>query len=117
MGAKILEKHITLDNGLTGPDHKASLNPQNFEGYIDDIEATSVIMGSKIKQVSPQEEDVIKVARKSIMSSKKIKKGDIFTEDNIIIKRPGEGISPMEYWGTIGKESKRNYKEDENIID
>lgn len=117
MGATIVEKHFTLDNNMQGPDHLASANPDVLERIVSGIRNIELAMGSAEK--SPVESELKNriVARKSIIAEKNIKKGDIFTEKNITVKRPGNGISPMEWYEILGKESQFDFKEDELIID
>lgn len=115
LGAKIIEKHFTLSNKLNGPDHKASLNPLNFEKMVSNIRNTEIALGSIIKKVSFSEQKNIDIVRKSIVAIKDINKGDKFTENNLSVKRPGGGISPVNYFKLIGKISKKNYKKDQQI--
>ena len=110
LGAKIIEKHITLNNNLKGPDHKASLNPKDFKKFVASIRKTELSLGKEKKIITKSERDVRKVARKSIVASKDIKKGDLFTDKNISTKRPSKGLSPMKWNTLIGKKSKKNYK-------
>lgn len=115
MGAKIIEKHFTLDRNMNGPDHKASLEPKEFKEMVDRIRRVNVIVGDGIKQPTKEEIDNIKVVRKSIIAAKPIKKGEIFTEDNITTKRPGTGISPMKWNEVLGTVAIRDFEEDELI--
>lgn len=115
LGAKIIEKHFTLDNTMEGPDHKASLNPIELKAMVDAIRNIEVALGSGIKTPSPSETKNKPIARKSLVANKDIKKGTIFTQENITIKRPGTGISPM-LWDTyIGKKATKDYQEDDLI--
>ena len=111
----VIEKHFTLDKNMNGPDHKASLDPQELELMIDYIRSIENIMGNGKKRISKSETKNLHVARKSIVAIRDIKKGEIFTENNISFKRPGLGISPMKYWDIINKVSDREYKKDELI--
>ena len=115
LGAKVIEKHFTLDKNMEGPDHKASLEPKELKKMVDSIRNIEVALGDGIKKPSPSEEKNIKIARKSIVASRDIREGEEFTYDNLTVKRPGNGICPM-YWDIIvGKRAIRNYKEDELI--
>ena len=115
LGAQILEKHITLDRSLPGPDHVASLESKDLMLMIAAIRNIELALGSDEKKVTPSEEVNRKVIRKSIAAKKFIKKGTLFCEDNICSKRPGTGISPMEYDGVLGLAAKRDFEEDELI--
>ena len=115
MGAEIIEKHFTLDRTLPGPDHVASLEPNELKLMVDSIRNIEQALGSGIKRVSSSEKKNIVIARKSIIAARDIKEGEIFTEDNLTIKRPGNGINPMRWDEVIGKRSKRNFVEDELI--
>lgn len=116
MGAKVIEKHFTIDKKMKGPDHKASLNPLELKEMIRCIRNVELSKGSGIKKVSASERKNIKIVRKSIIAKKNIFKGDKFTNENLIIKRPGNGISPKNWSKIIGKKSKKNYKIDDLII-
>lgn len=111
----IIEKHFTLDKNMQGPDHAASLEPKELKLMIDYIRLVENIMGNGNKNISKSEKKNLKIARKSLVAAKNIKKGEIFSHDNIDIKRPGTGISPINYWTVIGKKSKKNYKTDDII--
>ncbi|MEG0978174.1 MAG: N-acetylneuraminate synthase [Bacilli bacterium] len=115
LGAEIIEKHFTLDNNMEGPDHKASLNPTELKNMVKSIRNIENALGSGIKKPSKSEIKNKIAARKSIVANCKIRKGEIFTENNIAAKRPGGGISPMEWNTVIGKKANRNYDEDEMI--
>jgi len=115
LGASVIEKHFTLDKNLEGPDHKASLEPHELKAMIDAIRNIEKSLGDGIKKPSKSELKNKYIARKSIVAKKEIKKGEIFTEDNITIKRPGNGISPMRRYEVLGKVASRDYKEDELI--
>jgi len=116
MGAKVIEKHFTLDRALPGPDHKASLEPDELKAMVKAIRNIEVALGDGIKRPSKSEAKNMAVARKSIVAKRDIKKGEKFTEENITVKRPGNGISPMRWDKIIGKIANRDYKEDEIII-
>ena len=115
MGAVLIEKHITLDKNMAGPDHKASLEPKELEDMIKAIRITEKALGDGIKKITPSEIKNLDIARKSIVASKEINKGDLFTKENLTCKRPGHGISPIEIKKIIGLKSKRNYSKDELI--
>ncbi len=112
LGATIIEKHLTLSNNLAGPDHKSSLNPQNFEIMVKNIRDAEKSLGDGRKIPTNDEKKNIKIVRKSIVAKKYIEKGQKFTLDNITFKRPGFGISPMNINKVLGKKAKKNYKID-----
>lgn len=116
LGASIVEKHFTLDKKMNGPDHSASLEPDELKAMVSAIRnLEKALSGSGMKEVSPSEQKNIAIARKSIVATKEIHKGELFTEDNIGVKRPGTGISPMKWDEVIGKVSPRDFAEDELI--
>ena len=115
LGADIIEKHFTLDRDLEGPDHKASLIPDELCKMIKGIREVEEMMGSSVKIPTDSEIKNMAIARKSIVAQEDIKKGDVFTEKNITAKRPSSGISPMYYWEILGKKAKRDFEEDEFI--
>jgi len=115
LGAKVIEKHFTLDKNMYGPDHKASLEPHELKAMILAIRNVEKALGSGIKEPSNSEIKNIKIARKSIVAKRDIKKGETFTLENITIKRPGTGISPMRWYEILGTQAQRDYKEDEMI--
>ena len=115
LGATIIEKHFTLDRNMEGPDHKASLEPDELKQMIASIRIVEQAMGSEIKKPSQSERKNISVARKSIVASTNIKKGEIFTEKNITTKRPGNGISPMRWTEILGQTAIKDFQEDELI--
>jgi N,N'-diacetyllegionaminate synthase len=115
MGACCIEKHFTLDCNMEGPDHKASLEPKQLKEMVKAIRNIEKALGSGIKKPSKSELSNIQIARKSIVAKKKIKKDDIFTIDNISVKRPGGGMSPMKWDDIIGTKAIRDYNEDEFI--
>ncbi len=115
LGAGIIEKHFTLDNSMEGPDHKASLEPEELKNMVDAIRNIENALGNGIKKPSKSESKNKDIARKSIVAAKDIEKGELFTEANLTIKRPGNGINPM-YWPNIlGKKAKREFTFDELI--
>jgi len=115
MGAKVIEKHFTFDRNLPGPDHRASLEPDELKAMIKAIRNIEKALGDGIKRPSKSESKNIEIARKSIVAKRDIKKGEKFTEENLAVKRPGNGISPMRWDEIIGKIASRDYKEDELI--
>ncbi|MEE3392711.1 MAG: N-acetylneuraminate synthase [Lachnospiraceae bacterium] len=115
MGASIIEKHFTLDRNMEGPDHKASLEPDELRSMVDSIRHVEAALGSGIKQVSDSERPNIAVARKSIVARCDIKKGELLSEENITTKRPGNGIDPMKWHEVTGTKAVRDFKEDELI--
>ena len=115
LGAAVIEKHFTLDKNMDGPDHKASLNPVELKEMVTAIRNIENALGTTNKKVSQSEAKNIQIARKSIVASKKILKGEQFSEDNLTVKRPGNGISPLEWDNVIGQYSSRNFQKDELI--
>ncbi|BAP60493.1 N-acetylneuraminic acid synthase [Methanococcus maripaludis KA1] len=115
LGAKVIEKHFTLDKNMVGPDHKSSLEPFELRSMVNAIRNIEKAMGDGIKKPSKSEIKNKPLARKSIVAISPIKMGDVFTEDNIGIKRPGYGISPMNWELILGKHSSRDYAEDDLI--
>lgn len=113
LGASLIEKHFTLSRTMSGPDHKASLEPPELKAMVQAIRNVSEALGKSEKVPTPSESKNIVIARKSLVASKAIKKDEIFTEDNITSKRPGNGISPMRWKEFIGKTSSRDYSPDE----
>jgi len=115
MGASVIEKHFTLDKSMEGPDHKASLDPQELKAMVSAIRNTEKALGSSKKKPSPSESKNIEVVRKSIVASQSIKKGDKLSSKNITTKRPGTGISPMKWDEIIGAPAKKDYRMDDPI--
>lgn len=115
MGARIIEKHFTLDRNMPGPDHRASLEPDELECMIRSIRNIEMALGTGEKIPCPSEIPNIIVARKSIVAKCEIKAGEIFTENNLTTKRPGNGISPMKWDSLLGLKAVRDFKEDELI--
>ena len=116
MGAKVIEKHFTLDKTLPGPDHRASLDPAELCGMVAAIRNIEQAIGSPEKCVSDSERPNIEVARKSIVAARDIKEGELLTEDNITVKRPGGGISPMLWDSVIGTRACRDFPYDSLIV-
>ncbi|MCJ7603681.1 MAG: N-acetylneuraminate synthase family protein, partial [Desulfobulbaceae bacterium] len=115
LGAVVIEKHFTLDKNLEGPDHKSSLPPQQLRDMIAAIRNIELAFGNGRKKPSRSEKKNMLIARKSIVASRPIFQGEVFTQKNITVKRPEIGISPMEWDKVIGKQSDKNYKTDEPI--
>ncbi len=115
MGASIIEKHFTLDKTMKGPDHKASLEPEELKAMVVAIRNIEKALGNGVKAPSRSEQPNMIVARKSIVANQKIKKGDILTEENIVVKRPGNGISPMKWYEVVGSVAVKDYQVDEMI--
>lgn len=115
LGATVIEKHFTLDKNMVGPDHRASLEPHELAAMVASIRNIEKAMGDGIKLPSSSERKNIAVARKSIVASRSIKKGEFLTDKNITAKRPGNGISPMRWFDVIGTLAKRDFEEDELI--
>jgi N,N'-diacetyllegionaminate synthase len=115
LGAKVIEKHFTLNRTMKGPDHKASLEPNELKQMIDSIRNIELALGRGIKHVSASERKNMDIARKSIIALKAIKKGELFNEENLTTKRPGTGISPMQWDMVIGRIAKKDFEKDELI--
>lgn len=115
MGAKIIEKHFTIDRNLPGPDHKASLEPHELKAMVSAIRHIEQALGDGIKRVSDSEKANISVARKSIVAACPIKKGELLTEENLTVKRPGTGLSPMLWDEVIGNVAIKDYEEEDLI--
>jgi N,N'-diacetyllegionaminate synthase len=115
LGAKVIEKHLTLNKKLSGPDHRASLDPEEFRLMVQSIRIVEKTLGNKIKQITKSEKKNIHIIRKSIVASTLIKKNEKFSNLNITCKRPGTGISPLFYKKLIGKKSTKNFKKNDLI--
>ena len=115
MGATVIEKHFTLDKNMEGPDHKASLDPIELQQMVIAIRNIEQAIGNGLKEPSSSEMANKAVARKSIVASRNIKQGEVFSEENLTTKRPGTGISPMKWYEVIGKAAPRDFSEDEII--
>ncbi len=109
-GAAIIEKHFTLDRSLPGPDHKASLEPGELKNMVNAIHDVEIALGNTLKIPTQKELDTKVVARKSLIAAESIKRGEIFTENNVSLRRPGNGISPVHYWEYLGRYAVRDYK-------
>lgn len=115
LGATVIEKHFTLDKTMEGPDHKASLEPGELREMVSAIRNIEMALGDGRKEPSQSEQKNIAVARKSIVAKRDIAMGEVFSEDNLATKRPGTGISPMNWNEIIGKRAKRGFQTDELI--
>ena len=113
MGATVIEKHFTLDKMMEGPDHKASLEPDELISMTKAIRNIEVALGSNVKKPSTSEKPNMAIARKSIVAKRTIKIGEILTEDNLAIKRPGNGINPMQWDAIVGTKAQKNYNQDD----
>ncbi len=115
MGAAILEKHLTLDRTMTGPDHAASIEAHELAALVAAVRNIEKALGSGVKHPSPSERENLPVGRKSIVASREIQIGEVFSEDNLAVKRPGTGISPMHWDRIIGARASRSYNADDLI--
>lgn len=115
LGAAVIEKHFTLDQTMEGPDHRASLEPDELAAMVDGIRKIETALGDGIKRPTVSEIKNKPIARKSLVAAQAIKKGEIYTPENVAIKRPGDGMSPFYYWRICGKPSSRSYKVGELI--
>ncbi len=115
LGAEVIEKHFTLDKNMEGPDHKASLEPGELTEMVRTIRNIEVALGSGEKKVTESEAKNKDIARKSIVASRRIEKGELFSDENLTTKRPGDGINPMRWLEVTGKVAERDFAEDEKI--
>lgn len=116
LGATVIEKHFTLDKNMEGPDHKASLEPEELKAMVSAIRNIELALGTGHKTISESERKNIEIARKSIVSACPIKKGEMFTEENLTVKRPGTGISPMQWNEIVGQTARKDFEEEEMIV-
>ncbi len=116
LGASVIEKHFTLSRELPGPDHVASLEPDELREMIAGIRRIGIALGDGVKRVTASESKNLGVARKSIVAARPIREGEVFTEENLTVKRPGTGLSPMLWDSVIGTRATRSYSIDEQII-
>ncbi|MCC6470547.1 MAG: N-acetylneuraminate synthase [Alphaproteobacteria bacterium] len=114
-GAVAIEKHLTLDRSLPGPDHKASLEPPEFKAMVAAIRGVEAALGTPDKRATDSERPNIPVARKSLVAARPIAQGETFTAENLTMLRPGGGRSPMEYWSLLGQPAPRDYKKHEPV--
>ena len=115
LGATVIEKHFTMDKGMKGPDHQASIEPSELAAMVKAIRHIERALGDGVKQPTLSELKNISIARKSIIAKKEVHKGEVFTEENLTVKRPGDGISPMHWDEYIGRPSDKDYLPDEMI--
>lgn len=115
MGAVVIEKHFTLDRNMEGPDHKASLEPQELAAMVKAVRNIEAALGTGEKKPSPSEQKNLAVARKSIVARRNIRQGELLTEENLAVKRPGTGISPMRYSEILGTQAVKDFKEDQLV--
>lgn len=115
LGAQVIEKHFTLDKSLPGPDQKASLDPAEFKAMVEAVRHVEAALGDGHKHLTESEATNKAIARKSIVAARQIKAGEVFTEENLTTKRPGDGISPMRWYEILGQTAKRDFAEDEKI--
>lgn len=116
LGASVIEKHFTLDKNMEGPDHKASLEPDELKAMVSAIRNIEQALGSGHKTISESEQKNIEIARKSIVASCPIQAGELLTEDNLTVKRPGNGISPMRWNEVVGTVAMKDFDEEEPIV-
>ncbi|MBE6015727.1 MAG: N-acetylneuraminate synthase [Lachnospiraceae bacterium] len=116
MGATVIEKHFTLDKNMEGPDHKASLSPGELKRMVSSIRHIERAMGDGVKRVTGSERINRDVARKSIVAAVDIKAGEVFTEENLTVKRPGTGVSPMKWKEVLGRKATQDFKKDDLIV-
>ena len=116
MGAEIIEKHFTLDRNMKGPDHKASLEPDELKVMVEAIRNVEIALGDGIKRPNKSEQEISRVVLKTIVAAKPIAKGDVLTEDNLTVKRAGKGISSSHWDVVVGIQAQRNYTIDEPIV-
>ena len=114
-GARVIEKHVTLDRNLPGPDHKASLEPDELRQLVRQIREVEPALGDGIKRPTASEWRNRDVARKSLVAARAIQAGEVFTEENLTCKRPGTGMSPFAYWQILGQPARRSYNADEAL--
>lgn len=115
MSVEFIEKHFTLDKNMPGPDHQASITPDELRQLCDGIRTAEVMLGQEEKRVTDSERQNIFIARKSIVAKRAVREGEIFTTDNLTCKRPGNGISPVHWYEVLGKMAEKDYDEDEMI--
>ena len=115
LGAQVIEKHFTLDKSLPGPDQQASLDPTEFAAMVQAVRHVEVALGDGHKHLTASEAPNKTIARKSIVAARPIAEGEVFTEENLTTKRPGDGVSPMRWHDVLGQKAKRAFAEDEKI--
>ena len=115
LGATVIEKHLTLDRNLPGPDHRASIEPDEMAAMVASIRDVEAALGDGRKVPAPEELPNRTVARRSLVAIRPVRRGERFTEDNLGVKRPGNGIPPIEYWSYLGKTAERDYTANEAL--
>jgi len=115
LGATVIEKHFTMNRELPGPDHKASLEPNELKQMVRSIREVESALGSSIKQPTVCELKNRVIARRSLVAARDIRAGEAFTPENLAIKRPGDGLSPVRYWELLGKLASKDYVQDEKV--
>ncbi|TPQ35487.1 N-acetylneuraminate synthase [Bradyrhizobium guangdongense] len=115
LGASVIEKHLTLDRNLPGPDHRASIEPDEFAAMVQSIRDVELALGDGRKVPAPEELANRNIARRSLVAARAIARGEKFTPDNIAVKRPGTGMAPEHYWDLLGQVADRAYAEDESV--
>ena len=115
LGAAVIEKHFTLDRNMDGPDHKASLEPDELTAMVAGIRAATTALGKPVKTPQPSEAATRAVARKSLVAARPIQAGEVFCDANLTAKRPGGGMAPVDYWRLLGRPARRDYAADELI--
>jgi len=115
LGAVMIEKHLTLDRSLPGPDHRASLDPTAFAEMVAGIRLAEAALGDGRKVASPSERRNVEAARRSLVAARPIRRGETFSPENLGAKRPGTGVSPMRFWEYLGRVAARDYELDEEI--
>ena len=110
LGARVIEKHFTLDRALPGPDHRASLEPAELKAMVSAIRNIEVALGDGVKRLTPSEAKNKSVARKSLLANRPIEAGEVFSEENVVAKRPGNGLSPMRWDEVVGRVATRAFK-------
>ena len=115
LGATVIEKHFTLSRDMDGPDHKASLEPDELKAMVAAVREVELAFGDGDKRPRESEKNTREVARKSLVAAKHIEEGDLFSSDNLAVLRPGTGVSPIHFWNYIGKRSQKNYSEGDLI--
>lgn len=115
MGASVIEKHFTIDRNLAGPDHKASLEPNELKSMVTSIRNIEFALGDGVKRITPSEAKNKPIARKSLVAKCAISRGDVFTAENLAVKRPGSGVSPMRWDEVIGRIASSDYSADDLI--
>jgi N,N'-diacetyllegionaminate synthase len=112
LGACVIEKHLTLDHNLAGPDHRASADPAEFQRLVNAVRSVPTMLGSGVKRPTAEELKTLKLVRKSVVTRRLIHKGERLTADNLVIKRPGNGIQPKDYYRLLGKIVRHDIKAD-----